>query len=663
MTPQENYQFTMQAVGYIPRTQAQQQDYDRMGFKAGLEVHQQLKTKRKLFCNCPAGLYHKKGLYDLRIVRYMRPTLSELGQYDSSALTEFKTNKKIIYQIVKKTACTYETDDTPPFTINKEALEIALEISLLCKSNIVGEVHISRKQYVDGSIPAGFQRTAILGLEGEIPLKNKKLKLIQLSIEEDSCREVSDSGHVRIFQTDRFGTPLIETVTYPDLVSPEEVREACEYIRYLNRSTGKVRTGIGSARQDVNVSCQGGERNEIKGVAHTAWIPEITHNEVFRQWALLRIRDLLKEKIENQDKWTLTSCEIDPNEFSFTYQPIIRALSSHKKLIAINLPKFAHILSHFTQPNHIFADEISGQLKVIACLDQPNMLHSEQLQPVLKQQDWEKIQEKLQARDNDAQILIWAPENDIDLALEYIEKRCKAAFLGVSRETRKALKDGTTIFERFLPSADRMYPDTDSPALPLEDEYIEKLRSNIPDEIIDRAKLLDEWEIPEEWHSYIFRNNIFPTLQRIIDELLVDPKVIAKLFAHQLRRLEGKNRNSKVFDYNHIYRLVEYILQQGLDMEIAKIMLPIVYEYPQMDFDSVLTYIHYKRYSKDDILNRIPFLADKFIPFNQNKEIAEKARVKWMIGQLRKMATGNISFPELEKYVTNRLKSWDLNYE
>ena len=98
-------------------------------------------------------------------------------------------------------------------------------------------------------------------------------------------------------------------------------------------------------------------------------------------------------------------------------------------------------------------------------------------------------------------------------------------------------------------------------------------------------------------------------------------------------------------------------------MEIAKIMLPIVYEYPQMDFDSVLTYIHYKRYSKDDILNRIPFLADKFIPFNQNKEIAEKARVKWMIGQLHKMATGNISFPELEKYVTNRLKSWDLNYE
>ncbi len=104
----------------------------------------------------------------------MRPTLSELGEYDGTALMEFKTKKEIIYRINNETACTYEIDDTPPFQINKEALEKALEISLLCKLNIVGEVHITRKQYLDGSIPTGFQRTAILGVEGEIPLKTKK---------------------------------------------------------------------------------------------------------------------------------------------------------------------------------------------------------------------------------------------------------------------------------------------------------------------------------------------------------------------------------------------------------------------------------------------------------------------------------------------------------
>ena len=91
--------------------------------------------------------------------------------------------------------------------------------------------------------------------------------------------------------------PLIETVTYPDFVNPDEVKEGCDYIRFLNRSTDKVRTGMGAGRQDVNVSCRGGSRVEIKGVAHTKWIPELTHNEVFRQWALLQIKDMLLEEV------------------------------------------------------------------------------------------------------------------------------------------------------------------------------------------------------------------------------------------------------------------------------------------------------------------------------------------------------------------------------
>ena len=156
-------------------------------------------------------------------------------------------------------------------------MQYALEISLLSNLNIVGEVHITRKQYLDGSIPTGFQRTAILGVEGDIQLSNKKVRLIQLSIEEDSCREISDIGHTRIYKTDRLGIPLIETVTYPDMLTPYELQEAAEYIRFLNRSTGRVRTGIGSGREDTNVSCKGGTRVEIKGVAHNKWLPLLSH--------------------------------------------------------------------------------------------------------------------------------------------------------------------------------------------------------------------------------------------------------------------------------------------------------------------------------------------------------------------------------------------------
>lgn len=189
-------------------------DYADLGLKAGLEIHQQLHTEKKLFCRCPAGKYNKE--YDAEILRHMRPTLSELGEYDGTALMEFKTKKEIIYQINHESVCTYEMDDTPPFQINQEALDISLEIAMLLNYKLVSEIHIARKQYLDGSIPTGFQRTTIVGIDGWIPYKNRKIGLIQLGLEEDSCREISDISHTRTYITDRLGMPLIETVTKPE---------------------------------------------------------------------------------------------------------------------------------------------------------------------------------------------------------------------------------------------------------------------------------------------------------------------------------------------------------------------------------------------------------------------------------------------------------------
>ena len=285
--PEVNFSETMKRVGYTTRKETPVKVYEDMGFMSGLEIHQQLKTDKKLFCRCPAGIYQKNGQYDAELIRHMRPTMSELGEYDGTALMEFKTKKTIIYRVANVTTCTYDVDDTPPFKLNSQALEIALEIALLLSTKIVGELHVTRKQYLDGSIPTGFQRTAIVGIEGQIPLKNKSVRVIQLSIEEDSCREASDIRHVRTYTTDRLGIPLVETVTYPDMKTPDEVVEAANYLRFLTRSTGKVRTGIGAAREDVNVSIRDGTRVEIKGVAHIKLIPELVHNEAFRQKSLL----------------------------------------------------------------------------------------------------------------------------------------------------------------------------------------------------------------------------------------------------------------------------------------------------------------------------------------------------------------------------------------
>lgn len=647
--PKKNYESTRKTIGYVSRKHATKKDYERIGFMSGLEVHQQLLTSKKLFCNCPSGVFHHSDDFDAELIRHMRPTLSELGEYDGTALMEFKTKKEIIYHVKHDTTCTYEVDDTPPFPLNKEALDIAIQISLLSKLNIVGEVHITRKQYLDGSIPTGFQRTAIIGVEGEIPLKNKKIRLIQLSLEEDSCREISDIGHVRTYKTDRLGMPLIETVTYPECETPDEVQEACDYIRFLNRSTGKVRTGMGAGREDVNVSCRGGSRVEIKGVAHTKWIPELTHIECFRQWALLAIRDELKKRIKDTKRWQPKHQYLKFHSFDFTYEPLVASKKQGNRILAINLPHFKGILSHFTQPGKMFKDEFADRLKVIACLEKPNMTHSEEFDPVVSAKDFNSIREMFKAGDDDAQLIIWGPDQDLVTALETVEERCRMAFEGVPNETRKSFEDGTTIFERVLPGADRMYPDTDSPPIPLTEERINKLAQNMPEDVIDRYQKMKAWKIPEDAYTYIFTKNLFPIIERIINELKVDPVFAGTFFGHTMKYVEGHHTPTAQFSYNVIYDLFAFLVAEKLDTELAKEMIVEVYEHPKMEFESVLTTIKFKRYPKADILAKIPFLKEKFDKIKTSDKPQDA--VNWAMGQLRNSAVGNISLKELVKAV------------
>ncbi|MCF8331064.1 MAG: Glu-tRNA(Gln) amidotransferase subunit GatE [Bacteroidales bacterium] len=654
LNPKSNFLKSKEKIGYVNRKDAIQKDYDRIGFMSGLEVHQQLLTKSKLFCRCPAGIYHDNDNFDAELIRHMRPTLSELGEYDGTALMEFKTRKEIVYRINNENACTYEVDDTPPFPIDKEALDISIQISLLSKLNIVGEVHVTRKQYLDGSIPTGFQRTAIIGVEGGIPLKNKNVRLIQLSLEEDSCREISDIGHTRVFKTDRLGMPLIETVTYPDMVNPDEVKEACDYIRFLNRSTGRVRTGIGAGRQDVNVSCKGGSRVEIKGVAHTKWIPELTHIEAYRQYALLHIREELKERISDPDNYTIQHKELDFYSFEFDQISAIKnAKLNNQRIIAVNLPGFKGLLSHFTQPTQCFADEFSGRLKVVACLEHPNMTHSEALEPEIRDEDWEKIKKQLEAEEQDAQIVFWAPDDDVKTALETIEERCQMAFDGVPEETRKSFINGSTIFERVLPGADRMYPDTDTAPIPLEDKYIEILRKNLPLEVIERYQQLKKWNVPEDTYQYIFSKNLYPVIVELVEKSGLKPSFAGTLIGHQLKFVEGHYEKGEQFDYFKLVDLFQFLSKEKLSYNLAKQMLPVLYEHPKMDFDSILTSLDFKRIPQKDIIARIPFLSEKFEEIKQKE--GTEYKVHWIMGELRKQATGNMKYTDLQKEIKKQI--------
>ncbi len=647
--PTEHTSETRRAVGYVPRHEADRELYERIGFKCGLEVHQQLDTEKKLFCHCPCGHYQEPDDYNAEIVRHMRPTLSELGEYDGTALMEFKTRKNIFYRLRNDTACTYEFDDTPPFLLNREALDTAMEIALLLKTSVVGEVHITRKQYLDGSIPTGFQRTAIIGINGEIPLSKKTVGIIQISLEEDSCREISDIRHDRVYSTDRLGTPLIETVTHPHMKTPDEAFEAGQYIRFLTRSSGKVRTGIGAARQDVNVSVTGGTRVEIKGVQRIQEIPELTHNEAFRQMGLLRIADLLKERFASPDDFTVDTGKVPGYRIPDEWTRLRRMVEEGQQVVAVNLPGFAGILSHFTAPGRTFADEIEDRLYVIACLERPFMLHSEMGDDMVSDAADDAIRSILESKPDDAWILVWGPEVDMKTAIETIEERCRLAFNGVPEETRKALPNGTTMFERVLPGPDRMYPDTDSAPIPVKGEHIEHIRKQLPVDVSDRMEQLREWGIPQDTFAYILSKNLVLLIEDIIRDYDVSPVFVGTLLGHHLKHLEGQFEPSVPFSYQRVKDLFLYVKQKDLHWNVIPEMLRELYPHPNMELDSVLDATGYRKIEQDILLGQIPSLATQFeeIRLHDNPD----GSVDWIMGQLRRPAMGNMDLKELRHHV------------
>lgn len=493
-------------------------DVKKWGFKCGVEIHQQLLTDKKLFCRCPAGLYSNE--HHAEVLRHMRPTLSEMGVYDGCALMEFKTKKEILYLLNKNSVCTYDMDDTPPFPMNRQALDIAIEIALMMGCSIVDEVHVARKQYLDGSIPTGFQRTAIIGINGSVPFEGKEIKVFQLSIEEDSSREVSDEGHLIKFKTDRLGMPLIEVVTDACFKTPEEAARGVRHLGRILRATKKVRRGVGAVRQDVNVSVEGGKRVEIKGVPRYQLIPELTRNEAIRQHNLLEIRnELAKRKITKEN---LQTVDVDLTEaLKNTCSPILKtAIEAGHRIRGIKLCKLAGLLNHPTQPGRMFASEIAGRVRVIACLDHvPNIFHTDNYPEYAKNHaDSRIIRLALELTSADVGVITWGPKDDTITAVDEIKNRIIDALDGVPNETRQRLGDGLTDFERILPGADRMYPDTDHPPIRLRAEVVDEIKKQlkVPTYKVEQ-ELLELGVLPENIAALALSNYV-PLMRRLKKE-------------------------------------------------------------------------------------------------------------------------------------------------
>lgn len=524
----------------------------------GLEVHRQLDTSHKLFCGCPTFLSTKPPT--LTITRRLRPTQSELGQIDPAALFEFHRGRVIQYEADEETTCLVDLDEEPPHPLDPEAVNIALTISLLLHARPMDEVHVMRKVVIDGSNTTGFQRTAIVAMNGRVQVDRKEIPIQQVSLEEDSGRKTGESRSTVIFRLDRIGVPLIEVSTGPVITDPQEAGRVALAIGQTLRSTRRVKRGLGSVRQDLNVSIKGGALTEIKGVQELELVSKAVEFEVQRQTTLLQIRDDLKNrKIQSSD--IKEEFRDLTHRLSTSESKIVQsALKQGGTILGLKLAGFKGLLKQELMPRIRLGTEMAKRAAFWGRVG--GIFHSDELPAYgLTQNEVDLVVKILECGPNDAFVLVADQREHALDALKAVVERSREALVGVPEETRTANPDGTTHYMRPRPGAARMYPETDVPPIQIGPGRIQSITANLPRMPEDVAKELEsKYSLGPKLSVQVVNSDSQELFEKIVSVANgVPASFVATVLTQSLRSLAREGVNVDAFndsDLEQIFRLV-----------------------------------------------------------------------------------------------------------
>ena len=500
-----------------------------MSLKAGLEVHQQLDCG-KLFCRCSTLETGNNTIF----TRKLHATSSEMGLIDDAAKAE--GIRKFTY-FNKSCNCLVYTDEEPPRGPNGKAVEIALQFAKLVGATIIEEAHFMRKVVVDGSNTSGFQRTALVATGGKIDYKDGTIELDQICLEEDSCRHGENKDE---YLLDRLGIPLLEITTKPQLKTPEQVQNAARALGRLLRAC-RVKRGLGTIRQDVNVSIDGGERVELKGFQDLSTMAKVVGNEMERQKNLKILKGCKVSEIKNVTEY----------------------ISKDRGIaLACKLEGWSNYLGTKKSPkDHIrMGQELSDYAKKAGV---KGLMHSDELPAYgISSEETKKIHNELSCSDNDAFVLIFGNQRIVQDAMNRVINR--ASIDGVPKEVRRVTPEGNTRFLRPMPGASRMYPETDIPPIALG-----VIEVDIPKTLDQREELIP---LNDEESKQIVSRNLDKEFYRFI-KTYDKPKIISRLLLHTLPNLNNEENiivSDKVI--NRVLELVknDKIAKEGIEIALVQ---------------------------------------------------------------------------------------------
>jgi glutamyl-tRNA(Gln) amidotransferase subunit E len=540
-------------------------NFKELDLTVGIEIHQELDTTNKLFCQCPPRLQIDKS--DYNFLRKLRPSQSELGEVDPAALFEFLKGNIIEYQADHETVCLVEMDEEPPGPLNREALDLAITFGLMVGSRPVDEVHVMRKTVVDGSNTGGFQRTCVTALGGEITLNGKKYGLQQICLEEDAARKVAEEDNKVTYKLDRLGIPLMEITTAPDIHSPEEARLVAERIGSLLRSTGKVKRGLGTIRQDLNVSIKGGSIIEIKGVQDLKILSKVVEYEAKRQANLLEIKEELHKRDLKKEK--ILDSQINVSEvFNGTQSSIIKnALKKGGSVWAVKLPGFTGLTGKELCPGRRLGTELSEHAQFKGGVK--GIFHTDEVPAYgLTENEILALRTSLNSDEGDSIVFVADEDENCHKALTAVVLRARSALDGVPEETRSANPDGTTRYTRPRPGSARMYPETDIQLINISPDRIQRLKKNLPElpELkLERFQM--DYNLNHKLASQVVGSDYMELFEEISNELPVEPTLVAVTLTEDLTKLKRDGHQVETLEDGVIEETFKLFVEKRLVRE------------------------------------------------------------------------------------------------
>ena len=585
-------------------------DYNKLGLKVGLEIHQQLDTSAKLFCKCKPELFKEEP--QITFIRKLRPTQSELGQIDPAAYFEFQKGTKILYEANTETSCLVEMDEEPPHPLNMEAVEIALTVALMIKAKPVDEIHVMRKTVIDGSNTTGFQRTCAIALNGTIKVGQKTIPIQHVSLEEDAARKMGEEENNTIrYRIDRLGIPLIEVTTAPVINSPKEAGEIALAIGTILRATGKVKRGLGTIRQDINVSTPNGALIEIKGLQELELLPLVVEYEVQRQLNLIKISQELKkngvkgdeikeEFFDATDVFKQTKCKV-----------IRKALDKNQQVLALKLPKFTGFLKRELMPNFRLGTEMADRARFWGRVG--GIFHTDELPAYgITAEEIKELKKATGAEGQDAIVFVAdKPENAKD-ALKAAVERAREAIKGVPEETRAPNPDGTTRYMRPRPGAARMYPETDIPPTRITEDYIKRtslVLPELPEQKLER--LMKDYGLNQKLAKQILDSEYNELFETIIKKSKVSPTTVAAFLTETLRALKRDGvQVDKILD-NQIREIFKHVGSGELTKEAISDVAVWLSKHENASVNEAITGLELKMISKEALEKIIEEIIEK----------------------------------------------------